>query len=1308
MMQQKTSNQTNRTYKKCFINNIEKGSIVPREVFNYLTNKTPLKIIKVSFRDEVDNQQKFSSNYKIQSEPGYNDILSHPFLSDYIFKERVPILSDIKSKDERIEVFSEEEKDLNEIKAFIDFFMGSYIREFLNETTKLYSLKEDLEKIKGKKNNNKSLSTFKEKERNVEIELWASEAEENEYENKKIFFPNNSNTPAYIKFKVQNTTNSNNNSKNEDMIQLNKKLQELKIIGLNKQFEKTQVSLEDLDFGEFLPNKNTFMSFFSLKTLKTAWRAMDIPIESIIPEFYYSSQEKTKSQKLFLIISLLAGYEMKIEFSYKFCKEIVFDRENDDYINLYANLLIPPRISIQNPNKAQYEAPYLRMSWPRVHNFFILEHPLIDEIHRIYLMNNTVLKMKFHISNEIFLKHFQEKIKNMGILKKRKSNIKYQLFDNKIPLLTSQILQQLSFKDIHISFNVKYNLLCLLTENKISVYDPEVFDLIKDLPNLSPDYLEMTIEDLCKILPRGFFSDETNSFQEIFKNVLKRKKRGRGLDPRNSFFHILKTSKITLTPSGIIYSQKEPEMSNRVLRKYEKDLNFFLRVKFADDDLDDTKNMKFVIYKYFKPQIENFLILGRKYEFMAFSASQLRTSSCWMFSNQDSKRTVDSIINKLGKFKDKIAAKKAARIGQSFSASYPIVLTDMNLNILTIDDIEVSKGVFSDGIGKISQDLIDEICMERRLTNIASIQIRFGGAKGVLSVDPYMKEEKTICLRPSMVKFEGKYRDLEILDYNKYRGGYLNRQIILLLVTLGVPDKVFRDLQNEYLLALENCTLKDANIFQYFNAEFEGQLVEIPPITHLIRQLKNAQFSLDKDPFLLGIEKTLRLRGLLLLKKKSNILVTKAARLLGVLDEYGVLAEDEVCVRVQVESDGKKEKIVSIESNVIITRNPCLHPGDIRVMKAVKQPKLDHLTNCVVFPQKGIRPITSMISGGDLDGDLYFVSWDERLLPSQTEDAMSYESKKNEEFNESSEIKVQQMLDFFIKYMNFDNLGRIANSHLALADQSEKLAYDERCLKLAELHSDAVDFVKTGVCIENIDKKLLAKEWPDFMEKKDYLLIYESATVLGELFREMKKIIKGKKDIGEISNERTELDLNYPIDMDLVYGNWEEFINPAFDIFEDFQIEMNGLLGLFNIRNEFEVYSGNFSKFTKEERKGKVNVELLQKRVLDHIVVIKKRFEFIFEEGMNGNEEKLKEKASAVYLISYLNNKHKDEDEYQKMFKNVFANKKWKNFEENERKRIIGLPWMVMSKWLIQIKQQKTKKDKNIEHDKMEDEEFLE
>jgi RNA-dependent RNA polymerase len=44
-----------------------------------------------------------------------------------------------------------------------------------------------------------------------------------------------------------------------------------------------------------------------------------------------------------------------------------------------------------------------------------------------------------------------------------------------------------------------------------------------------------------------------------------------------------------------------------------------------------------------------------------------------------------------------------------------------------------------------------------------------------------------------------------------------------------------------------------------------------------------------------------------------------------------------------------------VEEKVVVAKNPCLHPGDVRVLRAVDVKALHHLVDCVVFPQRGSR-----------------------------------------------------------------------------------------------------------------------------------------------------------------------------------------------------------------------------------------------------------------------------------------------------------------------------------------------------------------
>lgn len=50
-----------------------------------------------------------------------------------------------------------------------------------------------------------------------------------------------------------------------------------------------------------------------------------------------------------------------------------------------------------------------------------------------------------------------------------------------------------------------------------------------------------------------------------------------------------------------------------------------------------------------------------------------------------------------------------------------------------------------------------------------------------------------------------------------------------------------------------------------------------------------------------------------------------------------------------------------IEGDVIVTKNPCSHPGDIRKLVAISKDderveKFIHLVNVIVFSSQGVRP----------------------------------------------------------------------------------------------------------------------------------------------------------------------------------------------------------------------------------------------------------------------------------------------------------------------------------------------------------------
>lgn len=102
-------------------------------------------------------------------------------------------------------------------------------------------------------------------------------------------------------------------------------------------------------------------------------------------------------------------------------------------------------------------------------------------------------------------------------------------------------------------------------------------------------------------------------------------------------------------------------------------------------------------------------------------------------------------------------------------------------------------------------------------------------------------------------------------------------------------------------------------------------------------------------------------------QQRCRVMVPKSRLLYGVCDSKDVLKEGECFVRVTMEGDGQPRQLNGME--ILVTRNPCLHPGDLQKFKAVARPELAHLIDCIVFPTRGKRPSADLMSGGDLDGD---------------------------------------------------------------------------------------------------------------------------------------------------------------------------------------------------------------------------------------------------------------------------------------------------------------------------------------------------
>jgi hypothetical protein len=243
--------------------------------------------------------------------------------------------------------------------------------------------------------------------------------------------------------------------------------------------------------------------------------------------------------------------------------------------------------------------------------------------------------------------------------------------------------------------------------------------------------------------------------------------------------------------------------------------------------------------------------------------------------------------------------------------------------------------------------------------------------------------------------------------------------------------------QDQALRTLQDITANVTNTVNYLKRKGIAHRVGFP---QFISRLDMEGIDYRSDRFLSAVVEASVLRELRLLKYKARIPVKQGVTLFGIMDETGYLEEGEVYVAFD-DADFVRGRSVDLDNRqMIITRSPALHPGDIQI--AVNILPLDHhplraLRNCIVFSQKGERDLPSCLSGGDLDGDIYSIIWDQDAVRQCQHVFEPADYPRVEPLNIQRPVKREDMTDFFIQFMETNQLGLIAVKHMILADQKD-------------------------------------------------------------------------------------------------------------------------------------------------------------------------------------------------------------------------------------------------------------------------------
>lgn len=424
---------------------------------------------------------------------------------------------------------------------------------------------------------------------------------------------------------------------------------------------------------------------------------------------------------------------------------------------------------------------------------------------------------------------------------------------------------------------------------------------------------------------------------------------------------------------------------------------------------------------------------------------------------------------------------------------------------------------------------------------------------------------KKMWLRKSMKKFESQHHVLEILNTTQIIPCFLNRQVLMILSGLGVPDDSFIRLQ-DIMFCRMAAMLTDREEALTFLSQNYYVLQQLPFL-----QL-NGKINAVVEPFFRSLIYAAYKRQLAELLTRSRIFVPKGRILMGTIDETGTLKEGQIFVQCQqvptdmeLASDGHivdaARGMFTLLGEVTIAKNPCMHPGDVRRLEAVDVPALRRTHyDCVVFPAVGPRPITDMCSGSDLDGDLYFCTWDRSLLPPTTVPPMEYDAPKA---TEVQRVTTNDITRFMVDFIANDQLGTIANAHVAHVDYQPEGVRSELCVLLAYIFSMAVDFPKTGF-IPEFPKEARVERWPDFMQKVGQAS-YPSPKVIGKLFRKAKSIF-----FSTSLSSHTDVQVNPA----LLVSGYEAHLDEAKKAYREYSDALSVILGAYSIQEEAQIFAG--------------------------------------------------------------------------------------------------------------------------------------
>lgn len=318
--------------------------------------------------------------------------------------------------------------------------------------------------------------------------------------------------------------------------------------------------------------------------------------------------------------------------------------------------------------------------------------------------------------------------------------------------------------------------------------------------------------------------------------------------------------------------------------------------------------------------------------------------------------------------------------------------------------------VMNDGIGRMSRSLAKKVASYLPVTDTPSCyQARIGSAKGMWIInceDDGLEDHDWIEIYPSQSKWECDYEDAahRVMEVKRWprelRPAHLNQQFIPLLEQQAKHPPAMRRALKEHLekslvteIDSHMTALGHPTEYRLWLRRTGGSRPgnalhgHVPFLAGLprtdeesIAYLLDAGFDAKRLKYIQDLSRNLSKERADQLRTKSRVLIPKSTYALMVADFASVLEEGEISCSFssKFQVDGFCDTLLE-GLDALVARAPAHSPSDIQKVKVVSHPSLRRLKDVIVFSTKGRKPLASMLSGGDYDGDEALLIFDEKL-----------------------------------------------------------------------------------------------------------------------------------------------------------------------------------------------------------------------------------------------------------------------------------------------------------------------------------------